>query len=156
MSLRIGYTAVLLVACSTSESVSGQSPPSGMVPQAIAGHTLYLRPGFRIGVFAGNLQGVRNLALGPGGAVYAALEGFGSVVKIARADGDTVAGAISDAATGLNGPFGIAFRGDTMYVGEMTKVTRFVPGGSTGQVIVSALPSGGHRDRKSTRLNSSH
>jgi glucose/arabinose dehydrogenase len=117
-----------------------------MVAQQIAGHTLFLRPGFKITVFA-SADGVRNLVLGPGGAVYAALQGPGRVIRIAHADGDTAAGAISDAATGLTGPFGIAFRGDTMYVGEMTKVTRFAPGGTSGQTIVAGLPSGGHSTR---------
>lgn len=146
MQQRLACTVLLVIACSGKQSVSGQTPPAGMVAQQIAGHTLFLRPGFKINVFA-DLGGVRNLALGPGGAVYAALQGPGRVVRIAHANGDSVAGATDDAATGLNGPFGIAFRGDTMFVGEMTRVTRFAPGSSSGQTIVSGLPSGGHSTR---------
>ncbi|HTH66166.1 MAG TPA: hypothetical protein VL563_15900, partial [Gemmatimonadales bacterium] len=146
MQNRLACTVLLVIACSGKQSVSGQTPPAGMVAQQIAGHTLFLRPGFKINVFA-DIGGVRNLALGPGGAVYAALQGPGRVVRIAHANGDSVAGATDDAATGLNGPFGIAFRGDTMFVGEMTRVTRFAPGSSSGQTIVSGLPSGGHSTR---------
>jgi glucose/arabinose dehydrogenase len=143
---RLAYAALFALACGGSPTVGGQTPPAGMVAQQVAGHTLYLRPGFKINVFA-TADGVRNLALGPGGAVYAALQGPGKVIKIAHADGDSVAGTTSDVATGLNGPFGIAFRGDTMFVGEMTKVTRFAPGSTTGQTIVDGLPSGGHSTR---------
>jgi glucose/arabinose dehydrogenase len=146
MTIRLACAMTLAIACSARPSVSGQAPPEGMVAQQVAGHTLFLRPGFKINVFA-SADGVRNLVLGPGGAVYAALQGPGRVIRIARTDGDTVAGAITDAATGLNGPFGIAFRGDTMYVGEMTKVTRFAPGSATGQTVVTGLPSGGHSTR---------
>lgn len=147
MTKRLACALLFGIACSPRPSASGQTPPEGMVAQQVAGHTLFLRPGFKITVFA-SADGVRNLVLGPGGAVYAALQGPGRVIRIAHADGDTAAGAISDVATGLNGPFGIAFRGDTMYVGENTKVTRFAPGSTTGQVVVPNLPGGeGHSTR---------
>jgi glucose/arabinose dehydrogenase len=146
MMQRLACVVLVAIACGPRPSVSGQTPPDGMVAQQVAGHTLFLRPGFKITVFA-SADGVRNLVLGPGGAVYAALQGPGRVIRIAHADGDTVAGATADVATGLNGPFGIAFRGDTMYVGEQTKVTRFAPGSASGQTIVSGLPSGGHSTR---------
>lgn len=148
MRKRFACALLVAIAGGPRPSVSAQTPtPDGMVAQQIAGHTLFLRPGFKIAVFA-SADGVRNLALGPGGAVYAALQRPGRVIRIAHIDGDSVAGAISDAATGLSGPFGIAFRGDTMYVGEQTRVTRFAPGSATGQVVVSNLPGGeGHSTR---------
>src|SRR5215831_5883325 len=146
MTKRLACLVLLALACGPQPSVSGQTAPDGMVAQQVAGHTLYLRPGFKITLFA-DAEGVRNLVLGPGGAIYAALQRPGRVIRIAHADGDTIAGATGDVATGLNGPFGIAFRGDTMYVGEMTKVTRFAPGSTTGQTVVEGLPSGGHSTR---------
>jgi len=144
MERRMMLAVLLVLGCTSGESVTAQAP--GMVPQEIAGHTLYLRSGFRVGIFADNLGGVRNIVLGPRGAVYAALQGSGRVVRLVDANGDGVADSVTDAATALNGPFGIAFRGDTMYVGEMTQVTRFAPGG-TAQPIVTGLPSGGHSTR---------
>ena len=144
MQPRMTLAVLLVFACTSGESVSGQTP--GMVPQEIAGHTLYLRSGFKIGLFADNLSGVRNIVLGPGGAVYAALQGGGRVVRLVDANGDGTADSVQDVATGLDGPFGIAFRGDTMYVGEMTQVTRLAPGGAR-QAIVTGLPSGGHSTR---------
>ena len=144
-SRRVVPAVCLALACG-GQPASGQTP-AGMVPQAIAGHTLYLRPGFRIALFADDLRGVRNLVLGPGGVAYAALQGPGKVVKLVDRNGDGVADSVVDVATGLDGPFGIAFRGDTMYVGEETRVRRWVPGNATPQVIVPGLPSGGHATR---------
>jgi glucose/arabinose dehydrogenase len=139
---------LLALACGTNESVSGQTPPAGLVAQEVLGRTLYLRPGFRIGVFAATVGGVRNIVLGPGGAVYAARQGAGKIVKLVDANGDGVAESVTDVATGLDGPFGIAFRGDTMYVGEETRITRFVPGNPTPQPVVTGLPGGvGHSTR---------
>lgn len=143
---RIIPAAILVLACTSGESVSGQAP-TGMVPQEIAGHTLYLRPGFHIALFAEDLGGVRNLALGPGGVVYAALQGPGKVVKLVDGNRDGVADSVTDVATGLDGPFGVAFRGDTMYVGEETRIRRWVPGNPAPQPVVSGLPSGGHSTR---------
>jgi glucose/arabinose dehydrogenase len=144
MERRMMLALLLVLGCTSGESVTAQAP--GMAPHEIAGHTLYLRSGFKVGIFADNLGGVRNIVLGPRGAVYAALQGSGRVVRLVDANGDGIADSVTDAATGLNGPFGIAFRGDTMYVGEMTQVTRFAPGGAV-QHIVTGLPSGGHSTR---------
>jgi glucose/arabinose dehydrogenase len=144
MQARMTLAALFVLGCTSGESVSGQT--AGLVPQDIAGHTLYLQPGYKIGIFADNLSGPRNIVLGPRGAVYVALQGGGKVVRLVDVNGDGTADSTIDAATGLNGPFGIAFRGDTMYVGEMTQVTRFAPGGAA-QHIVTGLPSGGHSTR---------
>src|SRR2546430_79886 len=43
----------------------------GPAPAAAQDHTLRVPTGFKIAVFAQNLEGVRYLALGPGNAVYA-------------------------------------------------------------------------------------
>lgn len=145
MSPRMLPAALVVLACTNGESVSAQTP--GMVPQDIAGHTLYLRPGFHISLFADHVSGVRNLVLGPGGVVYAALQGPGKVVKLVDANGDGVAESVTDVATGLDGPFGIAFHGDTMYVGEETRIRRWIPGKPGPDTIVPDLPSGGHSTR---------
>ena len=145
MKTRIVCPMLVALACG-GEPAPGQVP-AGMVSQEIAGRTLYLRPGFHVALFADNLRDVRNLVLGPGGVVYAALQGPGKVVRLVDHNGDGVADSVIDVATGLDGPFGIAFRGDTMYVGEETRVRRWVPGHATPQPIIPDLPSGGHATR---------
>ncbi|PYO84603.1 MAG: hypothetical protein DMD68_06395, partial [Gemmatimonadetes bacterium] len=49
--------------------------------------------------------------------------------------------------TGLLGPHGIAFRGDTLYVAEEDGVKRYDPGVASPVQLVSNLPTGGHSTR---------
>jgi glucose/arabinose dehydrogenase len=132
-------TAVVALACS-GHAVAGQD------------QALHLPPGFQIAVFAQDLRGVRYLALGPGGGgggvVYASRPGAGDIVRLPDGDGDGVADSVVTVARGLDGPFGIAFRGDTMYVAEQTSVKRFDPGAAAPVTVVPRLPGGrGHSTR---------
>lgn len=142
---RIALLTLAALACSGSEPADGQVP-EGLVPQQVAGHTLYLPAGFHIALFA-EVGGVRNIVLGPDGAVYAARQSAGTVVRVVDAGGDGVADSVVDVATGLNRPYGLAFRGDTLYVGETSQIVRFVPGAAAPQVVVPDLPTGGHSTR---------
>jgi len=111
-------------------------------------HDLRVPPGFHVGVFAQDVSGVRYLTLGPGGVVYASRPGTGVIVKLPDANRDGVADSVVTVATGLNRPFGIAFRGDTMFVAENTEVVHFNPGSANKIVDVPNVPGGtGHWTR---------
>jgi glucose/arabinose dehydrogenase len=140
-------TAVVLACAAPAGENQPPPPPGGQDTISIAGHALFVPHGFTVNVFVAGLSGVRYLALGPGGAVYASLPA-GQIVRLVDADGDGVADAPAQAVlTGLNGPFGIAFRGDTMYFAEQTAVKRLDPLAATPLPVVSGLPSGGHSTR---------
>ena len=130
MHKRAWLAAILAIGCSGPPPARGQG----------ADDVLRVPPGFKIDVFAGNLQGVRYLALGPGNVVYASQPGSGVVVKLTGATPVVVA-------SGLKGPFGIAFRHDTMYVAEEGDVKRFDPGSAAPVTIVAKVPRGGHSTR---------
>lgn len=135
--MRTGISAAIVaVACHGSPAV-GQD------------QTLRVPAGFQVSVFAPNLSGVRYLVVGPppGNVVYASRPDAGVIVKLPDVNRDGVADSAVIVARGLRGPFGIAFRGDTMYVAEARKVTRFDPGGAAPVTIVPRLPSGGHATR---------
>ncbi len=149
-------SAVLACAMPAEDNTRPPPPPPPPPPPAlggqdtirIAGHALYVPRGFTVNLFVEGLNGVRYLALGPGGAVYASLPGAGQIVRLVDANGDGVADAPAQAVLGgLNAPFGIAFRGDTMYFAEQTAVKRLDPGATTPLTLVSGLPSGGHGTR---------
>jgi glucose/arabinose dehydrogenase len=138
MRQRALSVVVLAVACSGT-------PARGQGAQSRSDDALRVPPGFTIGVFAENLQGIRYMTLGPGNAIYASQPGSGRIVKLTtKRDGslDTVA----TIASGLKGPFGIAFRGDTMYVAEEGELVRFDPG-VREPVSLLRLPTGGHSTR---------
>src|SRR5690349_7491529 len=125
-------------------------PPGGVDTIPIAGHALYVPHGFTASIFAAGtgVSGARYLALGPGGAVYVSLPSDGRIVRLVDANGDGVADAPAQTVlSGLDGPFGLAFRGDTMYFAEVTTVNRLDPGAATPVTLVAGLPSGGHSTR---------
>jgi glucose/arabinose dehydrogenase len=116
----------------------------------IAGQQQDLRvpAGFHVSLFAQDLGGVRYLTLGPGGVVYASRSGAGVIVKLPDANRDGVADSAVTVATGLNRPFGIAFRGDTMFVAENNEVVHFNPGSANKIIDVPNVPGGaGHWTR---------
>jgi glucose/arabinose dehydrogenase len=127
--------AFVALACG-GQPVAGQEQP------------LTVPAGFKVTVFAENLNGVRYLTLGPGGAVYASRPSAGEIVRLADANHDGVADTSVTVASGLNRPFGIAFRGDTMFVAENNEVVHFTPGSQTKVVDVPNIPGGsGHWTR---------
>lgn len=135
--LRKACFALLLAACGRSEIGTAQAPPV---------RDLVAPAGFQVNLYAENLGHARHLTLGPDGWPYLAVQRGGKIVRLPDANGDGVADSAITVATGLTGPFGIAFRGDTMYVGETNAVTRFTPGAAPVK-IVTGLPTGGHSTR---------
>src|SRR5260370_5357512 len=126
---------VIAITCGSAPKSAGQD------------HTLRVPVGFHVSVFAQNLEGVRYLVVGPGNAIYASQPGKGVIVKLPDANHDGVADTAIVVARDLRDPFGIAFRGDTMYVGAEDAVERFDPGGAAPVTLVR-LTTGG--DRHST------
>ena len=146
MILRLVFLTLAVTACGCAGN--GTTPPPGglLEPQGVGGDTLFLPRGFRVNIFAA-VAGARYLALGPGGAVYVSRQNAGSVVRLVDTDGDGVADLNAPVLSGLRGPFGIAFRGDTMYVAEETVVKRIIPGVAAPDTVVFGLPAGGHSTR---------
>lgn len=117
-------------------------------PVAAQDQSLTVPAGFKVSVYAPEVPGVRYLALGPGGVIYASRPSAGTIVRLPDANHDGVADSVVVVATGLNRPFGIAFRGDTMFVAENNAVVHFNPGSPTKVVDVANIPGGtGHWTR---------
>jgi glucose/arabinose dehydrogenase len=136
--MRAAISVVLVfIACRGPQPAAGQG----------ADDRLHVPDGFKIAVFAQNLQGVRYLALGPDRAIYASQTSSGLIVKLTDRNNDGIADTTVTVQRGLHGPFGIAFRGDTMYVAEERDVIRFDPGRSDPVTVISDIPSGGHSTR---------
>lgn len=103
--MRAAISVVLItLACTSPPQSAGQD------------RALRVPAGFQVAVFAERLAGVRYLALGPGNAIYASQPEAGLIVRLTDGNSDGRADTVVTIARGLDGPFGIAFRGDTMYV----------------------------------------
>jgi len=144
MILRYFALTAALVAFSPRADV-GQT--TGMQKITVEGHDLFVPPGFTISVFARDLRGVRFLALGPNNEVWASLSGPGRIVRLPDANHDGVADSAITVLSGLNFPFGLAFRGDTLYFAQMDAVRRLDPGAAAPVTLVAGLPTGGHITR---------
>ncbi len=125
-----------------------QTPSAGNPPVVRArpsNAALQLPPGFSIVVWAEKFEEPRNMIVAPNGDVFVAETGGGRITILRDHKRFTFA---SD----LNGPFGLAFRGNQLYVGTENAVVRFdyrngqtVASGSP--VAIASLPPGGHSTR---------
>lgn len=131
------------------------SDSAGNPPRVIerpANATLTVPPGFAVAVWATDFDDPRNMVLAPNGDVFVA-DMSGSKIHVLRdANGDGTPEARWVFAEGLNRPFGLAFRGDQLYVGNTDAVVRFdyEPGQTVvrGEAVpVTSLPRGGHATR---------
>lgn len=132
------------------------APDSASVTQQVGGHALTVPRGFRVGVFAEDLDNVRFMAAGPDGAIYASLRRPGKVVRLTDTDGDGRAEAPTVVIEGLRGPHGLAFRGDTLYIAEEHRVIRLVPPGRRVEVVVDGLPTGGNHFTRTILFRDDH
>jgi glucose/arabinose dehydrogenase len=107
-----------------------EASPAPLPPPEDWGHGLPLEkiklpPGFRLDVFAYDLDGARSLALGAQGTVFVGTRGEGKVYAVRDGDGDGRADDVFTLASGLNSPNGVAFRDGSLYVAEVSRVLRF-------------------------------
>jgi glucose/arabinose dehydrogenase len=128
---------------------SGNPPSVGRQP---ANATLHVPPGFHISLFADKLGEPRGMLLAPNGDVILSEPGEGKIIILRDANHDGVAEQRFTFASGLNDPYGLAFHGKWLYVGNENAVVRFTY--TTGQTAASgkpeqlaSLPPGGHSTR---------
>lgn len=100
---------------------------SRIVP-APAGWMPSVADGFTVGVFADSLLYPRWLAVAPSGDIFVAETRpapRGAITVLHPAADHATAAGSEDFITGLQQPFGIAFHGDYVYVGENAEVVRY-------------------------------
>src|SRR5215831_12119744 len=129
---------------SSGNPPEGVPPPEGFLPSVPAG--------FRVNIFAKGFREPRWLAVAPNGDVFLADSGAGKIL-ILRDPKQTGGAQERDLfASGLDRPFGIAFRDDYVYVGDTDAVLRFRYDAKTSRRLGEAerlmsLPRGGHWTR---------
>ena len=124
-------------------TTSAGNPPR--VVKRPADAKLTVPPGFRVELFAGGFSDPRNMVLAPNGDIFLADTGGGTIYVLRGKQRFTFA-------SGLDGPFGMAFRGNQLYVGNGGAIVRFAyKSGQTAAagkpVKVVDLPEGGHSTR---------
>jgi len=131
-------------------TTSAGNPPR--VVKRPADAKLYAPPGFHISLWASDFGEVRNLVLAPNGDVFAVCMAGLEIIVLRDTDGDGLPDKRWKFADGLNRPFGLAFRGNHLYVGNTDAIVRFdyKPGQTVASgppVHIAELPRGGHATR---------
>jgi glucose/arabinose dehydrogenase len=116
-----------------------------------------LPPGFTIDVYASGVTNAREMVLGPKGTVFVGSRNKpdgDKVYALVDKNGDQKADRVLVMAKGLNQPNGVAFHNGSLYVGEISRITRFdniesrleSPGDPV--VVNDALPKDEHHGQK--------
>jgi len=114
LSLRLSLLLTLFLILSGVFAYSLQVPAE----------TLKVPPGFTISVYAENVKGAREMALGARGTVFVGSQS-GSVHAVVDRDHDNRVDAVLTIAQGLNNPNGVAFHDGALYVAEISRILRF-------------------------------
>src|SRR6266705_6595890 len=93
--------------------------------QTLSLDKIKLPPGFSISIYATGVPNAREMALGSNGTLFAGSMNAGNVYAVVDHDSDNRADEVIKVANGLNMPSGIAFRTGSLYVAEVSRVTRY-------------------------------
>ncbi|MHB1177188.1 MAG: PQQ-dependent sugar dehydrogenase, partial [Daejeonella sp.] len=105
-----------------------------------------LPEGFTISVYA-EVQGARSMVMSPTGTLFVGTQRSGTVYALKDSDGDQVADKKWTIASGLNNPNGVALKNGSLFVAEISKVTRFadieknIDAPGKGEVIYDKFPT---------------
>jgi glucose/arabinose dehydrogenase len=102
--------------------VSVQAPQPA---QKLALSDIRLPPGFTIEIYAAGVTNARQMALGDKGTLFVGSRTAGNVYAVVDKNGDHKADHVYTIATDLRQPSGIAFRNGSLYVAEISRVTRY-------------------------------
>ncbi|MES2827476.1 MAG: PQQ-dependent sugar dehydrogenase [Bacteroidota bacterium] len=80
--------------------------------------------GFSISVYA-EVQGARSMVMSPNGTLFVGTQRAGFVYAVKDTDGDQKADKKWVIASGMNNPNGVAIKNGSLYVAEISKVTKF-------------------------------
>src|SRR6266704_4955554 len=93
--------------------------------QTLSLDKIKLPPGFSISIYATGVPNAQEMALGSNGTLFAGSMNAGNVYAVVDHDSDNRADEVIKVANGLNMPSGIAFRNGSLYVAEVSRVTRY-------------------------------
>src|SRR5436190_217027 len=118
MSRSIRMLGVLLAGLASLAACSAKGADSLHLEQ------IKLPPGFKITVYAAGVPNAREMALGSKGTLFVGSRTAGNVYAVMPGEGD-FGGRVVKIAGGLNMPSGVAFHDGSLYVAEVSRITRY-------------------------------
>lgn len=86
---------------------------------------LQMPEGFKIEIFAEEVENARSMTMSPNGILYVGSRQEGFVYAIPDLDGDFKADRVITIAQGLRMPNGVAYRDGSLYVAEVSRILRY-------------------------------
>ncbi|MBR1123058.1 sorbosone dehydrogenase family protein [Bradyrhizobium lablabi] len=96
-------------------------PPIPAAADKLPTAKLKVPPGFNIEVYASGLANARSLAEGDKGTIFVGSRLVGNVYAISNKDGKRT---VKTIASGLHRPNGVAFKNGTLYIAELSKISK--------------------------------
>jgi glucose/arabinose dehydrogenase len=147
------FIVLFIVAGLSNISCKGESAAATaaqIVDSGTAPDSLKVPPGFKVTLFA-KVNGARVMTIGPDGALYVSQTGQGQIARLVDVNGDGVADSQTVAVRGLDGPHGMAWRGNWLYIANMGAVVRVrIDKGvavTAPEVLATYSSRGGHTTR---------
>jgi glucose/arabinose dehydrogenase len=97
-------------------------PPIAAAPDKLPVAKLKLPPGFNLEVYAAGMANARSMAEGDKGTLFVGTRLVGKVYAVANKDGKRT---VKVLASDLYRPNGVAFKNGTLYIAELSKVSKF-------------------------------
>jgi glucose/arabinose dehydrogenase len=118
-------------------------PPAPLAAKDIPIDKLKLPPGFKISTWADGLSNARVMTWGDKGTLFVSSRVAGNVYAVVDRGGRRE---VKTIAKGLNLPNGVAFKGGTLYVAEVSRITKLegiedrLDNPPAAQVVIDTLP----------------
>jgi len=151
MLLRM-YKPVLAVLAATIATVAAQSP------QPLPLDQIKLPPGFTIDLYATGVPHAREMVMGSKGTLFVGTRDYNKVYALVDRNNDHKADQVYTIAEGLKDPSGVAFREGSLYVAEISRITRYddieakLEKPPAAVVVKSDLPTETHHGQKFIRF----
>ncbi|HEU4935855.1 MAG TPA: PQQ-dependent sugar dehydrogenase [Vicinamibacterales bacterium] len=144
----------LLAALSAAALVGLASQPQQPLPLT----QIKLPPGFTIDLYATGVPHAREMVMGAKGTLFVGSRDYNKVYAIVDRNNDHKADQVYTIAEGLKDPSGVAFRDGSLYVAEISRITKYdnieanLEKPPTPTVVKSDLPTETHHGQKFIRF----
>jgi len=146
------YKPFLAVLAATIATVAAQSP------QPLPLDQIKLPPGFTIDLYATGVPHAREMVMGSKGTLFVGTRDYNKVYALVDRNNDHKADQVYTIAEGLKDPSGVAFREGSLYVAEISRITRYddieakLEKPPAAVVVKSDLPTETHHGQKFIRF----
>jgi len=127
-------------------------------PQPLPLDQIKLPPGFTIDLYATGVPHAREMVMGSKGTLFVGTRDYNKVYALVDRNKDQKADQVYTIAEGLKDPSGVAFRDGSLYVAEISRITRYddieakLEKPPTPAVVKSDLPTETHHGQKFIRF----